>query len=880
VTHHPPPLAVRLIAWRLPPDWHDFILGDLEEEFRARAAASPPAARRWFWRQAIRCAAAPPRPSPPPIQPQGRDPFMRTVLSDVRHALRVFVRTPSYAIAVAAVLALGIGANTAIFSIVNAVLLRPLPFDEPDRLVRLFHIPPQSTFPGMATFSLSPANFLDWQRESQSFEGMAAYSSRALTLTGSGTAEALRVGVVGPDFFKVVRTQPTLGRTFLPEEFVAERSRVLVVSDGFWRSHLGGSPDAIGRTLNFDGQTYTVVGVMPRQFSVTAWGATTVPMWAPLAWSAKQAAVRENHNYQAIARLKSGVDLAQAKTELGVISKRLEQAYPAENAGWGGTAIPLKELLVGDTRTSLLMLLAAVALVLLIACANVGNLILARAMNRRKEIAIRAALGAGRRRVFQHLIVESMVLAIAGGAAGLLLAQAVISAGGALLENQIPRAGDASIDARVLLFVIAASLLTGIVAGLAPALRAGRADLNETLKEGGRSDSAGAGSLTRRALIVAEVALSLMLLMGAGVMLRSLHALRHVDAGFNASNILKMDVNIPDARYPEPAQRRVFYDTLLERLRALPGVKAAGFVDTLPVTGGGSVQPLVVEGKPEMNPREQPTVSVRIASAGYIPTMEIPLLRGRDFRGGEAHAMLVSAAAAKLLWGDVDPVGRRATLPLISRTQMIEVVGVVGDVKETLAEQAPPTIYYHMKDLPFGDASIAMRTSGEPEAVAHAAVAAVHAMDAQLPVQGVHSMDDVIEETLVAERFRALLLEIFAGAALTLASVGIYSVLSYLVRGRRREIGIRTALGARTSDVLRMVVFEGMKPALLGIAIGTVGALLAARLLDTLVFGVKARDPLTLAIVATALIVVSILASLLPAWRASRLDPLTVLRDN
>jgi len=318
----------------------------------------------------------------------------------------------------------------------------------------------------------------------------------------------------------------------------------------------------------------------------------------------------------------------------------------------------------------------------------------------------------------------------------------------------------------------------------------------------------------------------------------------------------------------------------MERLRALPGVKAAGFVDTLPVTGGGSVQPLVIEGKAEMNPREQPTVSVRIAGAGYIPTMEIPLLRGRDFGAGDANAMLVSAAAAKLLWGDVDPVGRRATLPLISRTQMIEVIGVVGDVRETLAEKAPPTIYYHLKDLPFGDAAIALRTAGDPENVARAAVAAVHAMDAQLPVQGVHSMDDVIEEQLVAERFRALLLQIFAGAALALASVGIYSVLSYLVRGRRREIGIRTALGARTSDVLRMVVLEGMKPALLGIAIGTAGALLAAGLLETLVFGVKASDPLTLAVVATALIVVSIAASLLPAWRAAKLDPLTVLRDN
>ena len=346
MTHHPPALAVRLLTWRLSPEWHDYVLGDLEEEFRARAAASAPAARRWFWRQALRCAVAPPRTPPSNAHAPGRDPLIRTILSDVRHALRVFVRTPSYALAVVSVLALGIGANTAIFSIVNAVLLRPLPFDDPDRLVRLFHVPPQSTFPGMATFSLSPANFLDWQRESQSFEGMAAYSSRQMTLTGSGNAEALRASVVGPDFFKIVGTQPMLGRTFLPEEYQQGRSRVLVVSDAFWRSHMGGSPDAVGRTLDFDGQSYTVVGVMPRRFSVAAWGATMVPMWAPLAWTDKQKAVRENHNYQAVARLKPGVDLARAKAELEMISKRLEQAYPAENAGWGGTAIPLQELLV------------------------------------------------------------------------------------------------------------------------------------------------------------------------------------------------------------------------------------------------------------------------------------------------------------------------------------------------------------------------------------------------------------------------------------------------------------------------------------------------------------------------------------------------------
>lgn len=804
---------------------------------------------------------------------------MRTVLADVRHALRVFRRAPSFAIAVVAVLALGIGANTAIFSIVNAVLLRPLPFEQPDQLVRLYHTPPQATFPGMRTFSLSPANFLDWQRDSTSFEAMAAYSFRQLTLTGSASAEAIRAGVVGEDFFKIVRMRPALGRTFLPDEHVPARAKVLVVSDGFWKKHLGGSADAIGRTLMFDGQPYTVVGVMPARFSVNAWGATTMPMWVPLAWTDEQRAIRENHNFQAVARLKPGVTVEQARSELELISKRLEAAYPADNAGWGGTAIPLIEVLVGDTRSSLVMLLVAVGLVLLIACANVGNLILARSMSRRKEIAIRAALGAGRRRVFQHLLMESLVLALAGGAAGLLLARMALGAGASLLANQIPRAEETSIDARVLFFVLAASVLTGILAGAIPALRAGRTDLNDTLKEGGRSDSAGAGSLTRRALIVAEVALSLMLLMGAGVMLRSLHALRSVDAGFSADHVLKMDVSLPDTRYTEPAKRRGFYDALLERVHALPGVESAGLADTLPVSGGGSVQALVVEGKPELKPSEQPTVAVRFASAGYMRTMKIPLINGRDFGPADRDALLVSASAAKLLWGDEDPVGRRATLPLMSRTQFVDVVGVVGDVKETLAEKAPATVYYYKRDLPFADFSLAIRTMADPTVTTKAAVAAVHALDPQIAVQRIQSMQEVIEETLVSERFRALLLQIFAGAALTLASVGIYSVLSYLVRGRRREIGIRTALGARTGDVVRMVLIEGLKPTLVGIVLGIAGALFASRLLERLVYGVKATDPLTLGIVATMLLGVSICASLLPAWRASRLDPMTVLRD-
>ena len=804
---------------------------------------------------------------------------MRTLLSDVRHALRVFQRAPSFALAVVAVLALGIGVNTAIFSIVNAVLLRPLPFDEAGALVRLFHTPPQSSFPGIKRFSVSPGNFLDWKHDSRSFEAMAAYGVRGLNLTGAGEPEMLVTGRVGEGFFDIVRVHPALGRTFVPDEHTPGRNHVLVVSDGFWKKRLGGAPDAVGRTLTLDGDSYTVVGVMPARFSFKSWGITSLQVWTPLSWDDKERAVRENHNYQVIARLKPGVTLDQAKSELDMISTRLAQQFPAEDAGWGATAIPLQELIVGDIRLSLITLLAAVALVLLIACANVGNLILARALGRRKELAIRAALGAGRRRVFQHLIIEALVLALAGGAAGLLLSKLTIAASTSLLtDDLLPRATETVVDARVLLFALAASILTGILAGALPALRAGRTDLNDALKEGGRSDSGGAGGLTRRALIVCEVALSVVLLMGAGVMLRSLHSLRTADAGFNPHNVLTMEVNPAEGRYPKPAQKGAFTEQVLERLRAVPGVESAAFADTLPATGGGSVQPMVIEGHAELASREQPTVSVRETVPAYMRTMGIPIVRGRDFAPGDDHALLVSAGAAKLLWGDVDPVGRRATFPLMSRTQVMQVVGIVGDVKEQVTDDVVPTVYFYQRERQYGGMMIAIRTTGDPLSVARPAVAAIRSIDETQPVENIKTMDGLMEEALASQRFTTLLLEIFAAVALLLASVGIYSVLSYVVRGRSREIGIRTALGAATSDVLRLVIVEGMKPALLGIALGALGALASARLMRTMVYGVSASDPWTLAAVAVSLCTVALAASLLPAWRAARVNPLSVLR--
>jgi len=885
----PPRLAWQLLARRVPAPWREFVLGDLEEEFRARAETDPPSARRWFWRQALRCAIHPPRTAQayPYSTFSPGDFWMRTLIGDIRYGVRVLRRSPSFALAVIVVFALGIGANTAIFSIVNTVLLRPLPFQDSDRLVRLFHVPPQSTFPGLKTFSISPANFLDWQRRARSFDGMAMYQFREFALTGSGGAESILAAAVGKGFFDIVGTKPALGRTFLPEEDDPAHGHAAILSDAFWRSHFGAAPDIVGRTLTLDGRRYDIVGVMPPKFSNRAWSATGRDIWVPLAQTDEQKAVRDNHNLQAIARLRPGVTVAQASAEMQAISRQLEAEYPKEDAGWGATVISLRELIVGDIRLSLVMLLSAVALVLLIACANVGNLLFARALARRKEIAIRSALGAARRRVLAQLLVETLLLAGAGGALGLLLAKQALSAGATLLADQVPRADELTMDWRVVSFVVGLSLLTGILAGAFPAFRAGRTDLNETLKEGGRHDSA-VGVRTRRVLIVCEVALSVVLLMGASLMIRTLANLRNVDAGFDPHGVLAMRVSLATSRFHSGGQMFDSLDHTLAELRALPGVQAAGAIDDLPVTGG-SVQPIVLEGHPELLPSDQPTVNVRTIRPGYLATMRIPVVRGRDIVDSDDNVMLVSRATAKLLWGSEDPIGRRVSLPLQSKSTMMQVIGIVGDVKQSdLTMPVDPTVYEVTREsltdaLAKGSAgsfgvAVVLRSTVPPLSVAQSAVAAVHRVDPTSPVDDVKTMDAILDDTTTAQRFSATLLGAFAGLALILASVGIYSVLSYIVRGRSREIGIRTALGASASAVVRMVIVEGMTPAAMGIVVGAAAALLSARLLEKLVFGVSASDPLTLALVTGSLAAVALLASLVPAYRATRVDPITVLR--
>ena len=524
-------------------------------------------------------------------------------------------------------LALGIGANTAIFSIVNAVLLRPLPFEEPERLVRIYTRTPG---PDGGPFELSPGKFYDWQRDAQSFEGMAMYQCcgfRELALTGTGTARTVRATAVSAGFFEVVRARPALGRVFRQEEDTPGGKHVVVLSDRFWRTEFGGNPDVIGRTVKLNDEAYTIVGVMPATASVASWTGMASDVWVPLALTDEQRAARGNHNRYGVARLKQGIELAQAQAEMDAISARLAREFPeTDGRGWGAVVIPMQEEIVGNSRTMLLLLLGAVGLVLLIACANVGNLLFTRALSRRKEIAIRFALGAARGRVFQQLLTEALLLAAAGGALGLLLAYGALTSASTLLAGQVPRAEEISIDGRVLLFAIGVSMLTGVLAGTLPGVRASRSDLNDALKEGGRSDGA-IGVGTRRLLIVCEVALSLVLLMGAGVMVQSLLALRHVDTGFDPNNVLTMRVRLVEARYPTAGQRSAFFEAALQRIRALPGIVAAGTIDDLPFADGSS-QTLALEGYAPQ--RDPVAVQVRQISPGYLRAMGIPVLRGRD----------------------------------------------------------------------------------------------------------------------------------------------------------------------------------------------------------------------------------------------------------
>jgi len=814
---------------------------------------------------------------------------MGNLLQDFRYSFRGLVKSPGFAIVALLVLALGIGANTAIFSVVNAVLLRPLPYPDANRLVRIWHVPPPASFPGMTTFSVSAANYIDWEKENHVFQNMSIFSFRTFDLTGTDHPEQLAAAAVSSQFFSVLGIQPILGRTFTPDEDQQGHGNVVILSHRLWQSHFGSNPDIVGQDIHLNGQTYLVAGVMPASMRQPDWA----QMWTPMAWTDAEKAVRGEHHYGVMARLKPGVDLKQAQAEMNTISSRLEQEYPADDKGWGAILYPLRDAIVSDVRPALLVLLGAVGFVLLISCANVANLVLAKTFGRRKEIAIRAALGATRGRVMSQVLSETVLLAMSGGLLGLLLAHYGVRFITAFLADRLPRSTEVGLNIPVLAFTLGVSLLTGILAGLLPAFRLVKTDLNDALKQGlGRTDADSAGRRTRNILVVSEVALSLLLLIGAGLMVRSLWHLREINPGIDPHGVLTMSLSIPDKMFSTPQEEASFFDQVLQRTRTLHGVESAAVVDALPLSSTGSHQPIMIEGRPPVAMADQPEVDVRLISPGYLQTMRIPLLRGRDFNDGDVAgrpaAILISQSMAKTFWPNEDPIGKRLTLTF-SPGQAREIVGIVGDAKiDSLDQSRPVQMLYAPLDqlsIPalggwssFG-LSLAVRARSSPNELVSPITNVIHQIDRDVPVLDVVTMDEILNTSLSQQRLNMLLLVAFAGLALLLAAVGIYSVLSYSVRRRGREIGVRMALGAQIHDILRMVVYEGMRPTLIGVAIGLAGALALGRVLSSVIYGVSATDPLTFGAVSVLLAGVAFLASFLPALRAARIEPMRALRE-
>jgi putative ABC transport system permease protein len=813
---------------------------------------------------------------------------MGTLVQDLRYSLRGLLKSPGFAAVAVIVLALGIGANTAIFSVVNAVLLRPLPYPDADRLVRIWHVPPAKSFPGISLFSVSPANYLDWENQNHVFAQMAIYGGRDFDLTGTDHPEEVEGSAVSSHFFSVLQVQPMLGRVFTPEEDQPGHGNVVILSHRFWQNHFGSNPDIVGRTIHLNGGSYLVAGVMPASMRLP----DTAQIWTPLGWTDQERAVRGNHNYLVIARLKPSVDFKQAQAEMNTISARLEQQYPEDDKGWGAVTLPLRDDLVSDVRPALLVLLGAVAFVLLIACANIANLVLAKTFARKKEIAIRTALGASTSRVLSQVLSETVLLALGGGALGLVMAHSGVRLIVAFLADKLPRFAEIAIDSRVLGFTLVISLFTGVLAGLLPAWRLIKTDLNEALKQGlGRTDTDSGGQRARSMLVVSEVALSLILLIGAGLMIRSLWQLRAVDPGFDPHNVLTVTVSVPATKFPVPAQQISFFDQVLQRVRTLPGVESASVIDNLPLGGGGSHQPVAIEGRRAVPMSEQPEVDVRLISTGYLSAMRIPLLRGRDISDADAAGrpavVLISDSMAKRLWPSEDPIGKHLTLSFFPDA-VREIVGVVADTKLDALDESrdTATLYFPLDQVsaPSGGwrsfgMSLAVRTASNPASAVSAVTNAVHQIDRDAPVLDIQSMDDLINNSLSQQRFSMLLLGAFAGLALLLAAVGIYSVLSYSVRRRIREIGIRMALGAQIGDVLRLIVIEGMRPTLIGVVIGLAGALALGRVLANLIYGVKPTDPITFGAVSVLLAGVGLFASIIPAYRATRVEPMKTLRD-
>jgi len=810
----------------------------------------------------------------------GRTNLLPDFMQDLRYAIRLQRKNPGFTIVALIALALGIGANTAIFSVVNTVLLRPLPYKDPERLVMVWE---DASKVGYPRDTPAAANFVDWRDQSTVFEGMAAIADESFNLTGAGDPERLEGRRVSANLFPLLGVDPQLGRTFTPAEDQPGSNRVVLMSYALWQRRFGGDNSIIGKPLNLNGETYTVVGVMPARFQFPS---SDDDLWVPIAFTAEEAANRNRHYLQVVGRLKPSAGLEQAQTEMTTIAARLQQQYPQSNADLGAAVTSLHEHLVGDIKPALLILLGAVGLVLLIACANVANLLLARAAVRQKEIAVRVALGARRWRLIRQFLTESVLLSTLGGIVGLGIAYGGLILLKAFIPENISQAREISMDLKVLGFTFLVSVLTGLIFGLAPALQAARFNQTETLKEGGRDSATGSsGKRIRGLLVMSEVAVSLVLLIGAGLLINSFLRLRNLDPGFRADNLLTMKVVLPEPKYEEFERRTQFYNDLVQRIEGLAGVKSAAVTTNLPLYRQGNSIGISIEGRPAPPPGQENIVVTRIVSPKYFDTMSIPFLSGRQLTDHDINTsprvVVISETMARRYWPNEDPVGKRIGAGRIQRPEdWIQVIGVVKDVRQfELTAEPRPQMYLSYRQAGFFEPrDLVVKTDVDPTSLAATVRKAVWEIDKDQPVSNIKTMEEILLDSIARQRFSMLLLAIFAAVALVLAAVGIYGVMSYSVAQRTHEIGIRMALGAQTGAVLKLAVSYGLKLVIAGIAIGLIAAFALTRVMSTLLFGVTATDPMTFTLISLLLVCVAALASYIPARRATKVNPIIALR--
>jgi putative ABC transport system permease protein len=818
---------------------------------------------------------------------------MDSLFKDIRYGFRGLLKHPGFTLVAVITLALGIGANSAIFTVVNAVLLRPLPVAAPEQLVFIWQTHPFGKRIGVEQLPASNADFLDWQEQSNLFEGMSMIDSWGGNLTGGDNPEHVDGAKISVNLFSLLRAQPMLGSDFNLEHAKPGNERAVMLSHSLWQRRFGSDAGIVGRQVQIDGQAFTVQGVMspgfvfpkdvglPNYFSFAK-----TEMWLPIALTAAQRANRGSHHLAVVARLKPGATVEQAQSQLAGIAKHVEEQNPEESKDWGTSVNLVHEQVVGASRRAILILLGAVGFVLLIACANVANLLLARSASRQKEIAIRTALGAGRARIVRQLLTESLLLSLAGGVIGVLLASWGVRLLLLFSSDRLPRIAEIHVDNRVLWFTFAVSLLTGLLFGLVPALQVSKTDLNESLKESGRSAMGGRHrQRARNLLVVSEVALSLVLLVGAGLLAKSFLRLQSVNPGFTPDHLLTATLELPRAKYEDDASKSQFFRQVVERAGALPGVEAAGAISHLPLSGKEELDGFSIEGRTD--PIEASliqTADFRVITPDYFRAMRIPLLKGRFFneqdRASTTYSAIIDESFARRFFPGEDPLGKRIDEDgSRNRRGFAVIVGVVGGVKHTdVKAEARPAMYVPAEQSPWETMTLVVRSSGDPTALAAALREEVSAVDKDQPLSEIATMEQIFAKAVAPQRFNLLLVSLFAALALALSTVGVYGVIAYSVTQRAQEMGVRLALGANSRDILRLVIGQAMRVSLLGVALGLVAAVALTRVMTSLLFEVSATDPVVFVGLAVLLIIVTLVASFIPARRATKVDPLVALR--